>query len=393
MQSDRLIIFLLFLILNPSGLHSQNGLISKDRAINLALSNGLPIGLSEYDAELQGDSIWIVKSLLCDDGNEHSYETVLINAKNSKVIIDQHVGYSTIYMALGEPIEKTFINVNNIDLDSLPEIKNIENRKLTSLNENESNPVFSENDEMIAFQYGFRKIGIISIHGDQFQQICDECLYPQWLDDNWLVYFKDFEHIYKNNIDTGEELRITENPYRYDNYQMSPDKKWIVYQSSEMWPRRDSIGNPILYASINGQGQNLCLISLDGKNKKYFDKAWKYYYKPTWTPNSDTIYFYISAKKYFATHFSNDIIKFYECSTLQNLSLWEYEKINNGSFPFIYNCQILDIDANSLIPIRFLIKERGRYRDIYFSHNKKYLVYSKTDKKHGDYSIWIKKIK
>lgn len=394
MKKVRLTILILLLLIKSTGLYSQNYLISKDKAINIARTNGLQVGLSGYDVELQGDSIWIVKSLLCDDNNGQNFETVLVNAKDGKIVTDSHIGYASFsFINTGEQIEKTIINTNNINLDSLPEIQSSENRKLTTLNENESNPKFSVNDEIIAFQFGFRKIGIISIHGDQFQQICDECLYPQWLDDNWLVYFKDFEHIYKKNIKTGEEIRITEKPYRYDDFQLSPDKKWIIYQSSEMWPTQDGLGNPILYSSIDGQGQNLCMISINGKVMKFFDKDWKYYYKPTWTSNGDTLYFYISAKKYIATNFSTDIIKYCETDLLKNLSLWEYEKIKNGTFPFSQNCQILDINAKTLTPIRFLIKERGRYREEYFSHNKEYLVYSKTENKHGNYSLWIMKIK
>ena len=390
---NRSIFLVIFLLFKSVGLYSQNNLISKDKAIDIALYNGLPVGLSEYETEMQGDTMWIVKSLLCDDENEQNYETVLINALNGKVMTDTHSGYFTMHMTEGEQVERTIINVNNINIDSLPAIQSSENRKLTSLNENESNPKFSDSNEMIAFQYGLSKIGIISVQGGQFQQICDECLNPQWFDNEWIVYFKDFEHIYKKNIKTREEIRITKEPYRYDLYQLSPDKKWIIYPSSEMWPAKDSLGRPILYASINGQGENLCMISIDGKVKKYFDKDWAYYYKPTWTPNNDSVFFYISAKKYLATDFSTDIIKFSETKLLQNLSLWEFEKITKGSFPFRHNCQILDINANTLSPIRFLIKERGRYRDLNFSNNKEYLVYSKTDKKYGDYSLWIMKIK
>ncbi|MDA3816449.1 MAG: hypothetical protein PF486_03665 [Prolixibacteraceae bacterium] len=392
MLRNRLIFLVLFLLFKSAGLYSQNNLISKDRAIDIALSNGLPVGLSEYEAEMQGDTIWIVKSLLCDDGDGQNYETVLINALNGKVITDTYVGYLTMHMTCGEQVERTVINANNINIDSLPVINSSENRKLTSLNEKESNPIFSDNDKLIAFQYGFRKIGVTSIYGDQFQQICEECMYPQWLDNDWIVYFKDFEHIYKKNINTGVEIKITDNPYRYDHYQLSPDKKWIIYASSEMWPTQDSLGNPILRMSINGQGQNLCLISVDGKIKKYFDKEWKYYYKPTWTPNGDSIYFYISAKKQIVTDISKDIINFEESDLLENLSLWEYEKINKGSFPYSQNCRVLDVNAETLSPIQFLIKERGRYRDLTFSNNKKYLVYSKTDKKRGDCSLWIMKI-
>jgi hypothetical protein len=382
---------LVFLII-PSGLYSQN-LITKDSAINIALANGLLAGLSEYEAELQGDSVWIVKSLLCDDNNEQTFRFMYIDAASGKPMKDVHVYREiVVYDPVGQ-IERTVLNAIDINLDSLPEAGCIENRKLTALYENESNPVFSDNDEMIAFHYGFRNIGIISVNGDRFQQICTECLYPQWLDNDWLVYFKDFNHIYRKNIKTGEEIRITENPYRYDNFKLSPDKKWIVYESDEMWPAQDSLGSRILYVSVNGAGQNLSLISTDGKIKRYFDRRWDYYSHPAWSPNSDTIFFYISANKYIATDFSTDPVQFRKCNLLQNFSLWEYEKIQKGTFPFIYECQVLEVDAGILIPLRILIEKRGRYRDVTFSANKKYLLYSKAEFKGGDYSLWIKRLK
>lgn len=386
-------LFILLLLFESVGLYSQKKLISQDSAISIAVSNGLPLGLSDYDCILLDDTIWVVKSLLCDDKNDGDYETRLVNALNGKIIKDRCYSIiATTYVDFGEKIEKTIIN-SNFSIDTLTLVGADIDRKLTQLNENESNPVFSENDEIIAFQYGFRKIGIISISGDGFKKICDECLYPKWLNNNWLVYFKDFKHLYKKNINTGEEIKLTKDPYGYHDYQISPDKKWIIYQSSEMWPRQDSLGNPTVRISINGQGQNLCLISLDGKTKKYFEKKWKHYYKPTWTQDSDTILFYISGQKYYATDFTDNDINYFEYNSLQKLSLWEFEKINDDSFPFIYRCQVFDISAKTLAPIRILINERGRYRDVNFSHNKKYLIYLKTDQKRGDYSLWIKQFK
>jgi len=190
-----------------------------------------------------------------------------------------------------------------------------------------------------------------------------------------------------------EEVRFTREPYRYDDFQLSPDKKWIAYQSSEMWPSQDSLGNQMFYASINGQGQNLCVMSMDGKEKKFFKKAWTYYSIPYWTEHSDSIFFYISDQKYVATNLNTHEIDYSPYHGLNNMSLSDHQKVIDGTFPFIYHCQVFEVDKSSLKPIKVLINDLGRYRDVYFSHNKRYLIYSKAESKHGIYSLWIKTIK
>lgn len=394
MKRARIIASLLIILMLFSNQSiAQRSLITKDRAITIALKHGLKKGLAEYDATLLRDTIWEVTSLVCDDELVSLFDAKLINAKTGEEEKNIYCAPGQMYHEnIGGRIERTAIN-DNINIDSLPIVIEEYNKKLTPLNESESNPVFSDNDKRIAFQYGFRKIGIINSDGSDFKEICEECLYPQWLDDDWIMYFKDFEHIYKKNIHTNIEFRITKEPYGYDNFQLSPNKKWILYQSSEMWPTNDSLGNQIIYLSTNGQGQNLSIMSIDGQLKRFFKKEWTSYYNPYWTGNSDSIIFYISGKKYVATNLSDSIIDYSEFSDQENLSLTDDRKVLNGSFPFIYHGQVLEIDKKSLMPIRILLNEIGRYKDVWFSHNKDYLIYSKTDKKNGDYSIWIKKMR
>ena len=385
------LLFTLMLLSNQS--IAQRSLITKDQAITIALKNGLKKGLAEYDATLLRDTIWNVSSLVCDDESVSLYDAKLINAKTGEEEKNIYCALGQMYhVDIGGKIERTTIN-SDLNIDSLPIVREEFNKKLIPFNELESNPVFSDNDNRIAFQYGFRKIGIINSDGSDFKEICEECLYPQWLDDDWIMYFKDFEHIYKKNIHTNIEIRITKEPYGYDNFQLSPNKKLILYQSIEMWPTYDSLGNQIFYASTNGQGQNLCIMSIDGQEKRFFKKEWTSYNNPYWTSNSDSVIFYISGKKYVATNLSDSIIDFSEFNEQGNLSLIDDKKVLNGSFPFIYHGQVLEIDKNSLTPIRILINDIGRYKDVWFSHNKDYLIYSKTKKKYGDYSIWIKKMR
>jgi len=389
---QKILILTFFLVTLSNQLIAQRKLISKDSAIDIAMKNGLKKGLSECNAELQNDTIWLINCLICDDEPEVLYDTKAVNAINGKIMQDRNVGRMEIHQRIGGRVEKTKININ-LNLNSLPTLKEGLNKKLTEFSENESNPVFSDNDKSIAFQYGFQKIGIINTDGSAFKQICEECLYPQWLDNDWIMYFKDFEHIYKKNIHSDVEVRITNKPYRYDDFQLSPNKKWIIYQSSEMWPTQDSLGNSILYASTDGAGENLCVMSIDGKEKKFFKKDWTYYSNPCWSENNDSIFFYISDQKYVATNLNNHEINYYPYNFLQNISLKDNQKNIDGTFPFIYHCQVFEIDKSSLKPIKILINDIGRYRDVYFSHNKQHLIYSKTDHNNGAYDLWIKSVK
>lgn len=395
MRIVRRIIFIsiISLVFSSDQLHGKNSMISKDSAIGIGLQKGLKVGLSEFSAELINDTIWSVSSLISDDDLQSIYDTKLINSKTGELIVGQYAVRMECQVQIGgTPVEKTQINTE-INIDSLPIVRGLFNRKLTGLSENESNPVFSDNDKRIAFEYGFRKIGIINTDGSDFKEISEECLYPQWLNDDWIVYYKDFKHIYKKDIHSNEEVRVTNAPYRYDKFQISPNKQWIIYQSSEMWPEFDKAGNKIMYfATDAGEGQNLSIMSIDGKVKKFLKKERVSYNNPLWTINSESILFNISNKKYCATNLDDVEIDYSTFDLLEGISLVDFGKAVKGTFPFVYYGQILEIDVNTLKPLRVLVDRISRYRDVYFSHNKEYLIYSKTDKKNGDYKIWIKRL-
>jgi hypothetical protein len=389
----RLLIVVFALLLLSNQLQGKGSLISKDMAIAVALKNGLKVGLSEFSAQLENDTVWSISSLICDDEQEHIYDTKLVNAKTGEMVKGLYTIRAEYYERIGGGIiERTKINTD-LDFDSLPIVKCGFDRKLTKLNVDESNPVFSDNANKIAFQCGIRKIGIINTDGRDFKEICEDCLYPQWLNEDWIVYFKDFEHIYKKNIHSNIKIRITNEPYSYDKFLISPNKQWIIYQSSEMWPELDREGNRIMYATTDaGEGQNLCIMSIDGKVKKYLKKVWTCYYNPLWTMNSDSILFNISDKKYCAADLDNKEIDYSVFELFEGVSLADYGKVIGGTFPLVYHGQILEIDLKTLKPIRVLVDKIGRYKDVFFSHNKEFLIYSKTDKKNGEYKFWIKRI-
>lgn len=158
----RILITFFALLLLSNKLLAKSVMISKDRAIAIALENGLKVGLSEFSTELRGDSIWVINSLLSDDVPERTYDIKAINALTGKVLKNIFFARMEVQPMIGGRIYRTIVN-SNINFDSLPIAKDVFNRKLTKLNESESNPVFSGNDKRIAFQYGFQKIGIINI--------------------------------------------------------------------------------------------------------------------------------------------------------------------------------------------------------------------------------------
>lgn len=381
-------IWFLFFI---SQLSFGQNLIDKEEAITIALRNGLKTGIEEPQAQLIEKNIWEVKSLLCDDNNKSDYNVIKINANTGEIV--SNMGEVMGWIESGYRFfEQTVIKLPR-NFDSIP-IKVIKNKpyKLTNINEgNESSPVISDNNKMIAFQFGIRKIGIINIKGRGFQEICDECYNPYWIDNNWIAYFKDY-HIYKLNINTGEEIRITKKPIYSIEFQISPDFKWIAYTSEEVWPKKDSLGRIIFYSFWNGEGYELCLASINGEDRKFITKTGKYVHTPCWSTTGDSIFFYIENDKHFATNLDNDTITYSPLKGLDSIALEDYKKIVNNIFPYKKDCQVFGIDFKSRQPTSILIEERGRYNNLTLSNNLEYFIYSKKDCKRCDDKIWIFKL-
>jgi hypothetical protein len=377
--------------LSPN-LMAQTTIISSDSAISIALRNGLKIGLSEYEAELQKDTIWVVYSLLCDEYPGSEFDTKIVNAKTGRIIKNMFAGrVGASPEEYGTKTEKTKLNSNS-DIDSLPIAKEISNRKLTELKDNESNPIFSENDSSIAFEYGFKKIGIIKADGTDFKQLCEGCRYHQWLDNKWIVYFNDSNYLNKKNIETFEEIRLTKEADNYSDYKISPDKRWVAFTKGKSQQEKDSLDGPCIRISFTPE-LDLWIMDIQQSIQWRIVNASKEIFNLNWTANSDSILFYISDKKYFVTDLYRKDNGYFRYDLLPNLSLWDYEKIAGNTFPIKYHCQIFEVDSRTLVPIRVLENRIGHYNDVFFSHNKKYLIYSKAETRYGDSHLWIKKFK
>lgn len=385
---------ILVLILVCQFSYSQN-LISKEKAIEIAVKNGLKLGIDAPVAELVNDTVWEVRCLMCDDDNQSNGLIFKVNAITEK--IEEELGSGEYDSVVGEQLFKTDIGLRT-NIDSLP-IKTSGNKpyKLTNLNEGyESDPIISPDNKTIAFQYGFRKIGIISINGQGFEKICDECFHPHWIDNDWITYLKDFDHIYRKNIKTNEEIRVTRNPIGNCEFQISPDFKWIAYTSNEIWsnPKPDSLGRITIHSFINGHGQELCLQSADGKKKKFVTKTGEYVNSPCWSANGDSLFFYIDNTTYMVTDLNTDSIT-YSHSTRKNLgkiALSDFRKVVKGVFPLKVNCKVLEIDANSLQPKYILIDRPGRYDNLVLSYDLKYLIYTNRECRNCETKLWVLKL-
>jgi hypothetical protein len=373
--------------------NAQKQLISKDSAILVAIAGGLETGLHEYQVSLEHDTIWKVISLLCDDESQRTYDLRKVNAKTGKIINEElrevMIDFNTI---VGGRIEGTHINTD-YKIDNLPFAEEKSIVKIPENIKHFSNPMFSSDDKFIAFAYGYNKVGLVRNDGSGFNQICDSCQSPIWMSNEWILFSRNDRYLYKKKIYTNEEVRLTHKPIWTNDFKVSPNGKWIAYTSMEVYPNVDSLGKPILYASVNGQGINLCLIAMDGNTKKYITKVWKNVHHPIWTANSDTILFYIEDQKYFATGLNTDSIHYSQYTLLPKLNLWDYEKVVNGVFPYKSNCQLLEISANNMLPTRILVSEIGRYGNICISHNLKYFVFSKLDLIHNPINTWIIEVK
>ncbi len=179
-------------------------------------------------------------------------------------------------ITVGEKSKKTQIQ-NFSNWDSIPKEKldDKPSQLLTPTIGRECNPTISPNNQFIAFQYERIKIGIININGQGFKNICNDCMYPQWIDNNWVAYLKNNNQIFKKNKNAHKEQAITETGTFLD-FQISPDNKWIAYTSSEVWDaqRKDSLEIPIVFASINGRARPRPLFIIDGwKTKKIYYKS------------------------------------------------------------------------------------------------------------------------
>jgi hypothetical protein len=365
-------------------------MIDKHKAIAIAKENGLQHGIEPPLIEIK-DNVWEIKSLLCDD-TEKNYQVIKVDATTGEVELAGM--YVEVSIIVGGQSKRTNIR-NPENLNDIP-LKKMDKKPYPLMTPNigrTCNPDVSPNSQLIAFQYENRKIGIININGQEFENICHDCMYPQWIDNVWVAYLNGNNQIVKKNIKTQKEQVITGRG-TFRNYQISPDNKWIAYTSSEVWyaQKKDRLEIPVIIAAVNGQELDLCLLSMDDKIKKYITKVENYVHNPCWSGNGDTLFFNIEHTTYFATHLEKDTINYLRFKELDSVSLADYRKIAKGLFPLNYKCKIYAIDKNSLTPKYLLNEKPGRYGDLLFTHDLKYLIFTIQAYKNSDKELWIQKL-
>ena len=368
-----------------------------EEAIEIAIKNGLRKGIDEPYAILNEDSIWQVRCLLCDDDYDES-QIIYIDAVTGE-IQDNLIGLDNFPTCVDKLAVKSQIkqtkNWDNIPLFDTP---NKPYMLTTVLNEgNVFNPNISPDNKHVAFEYGYReikKIGIVEINGEGIQSICEDCDNPQWAGNRWIMYCKE-NKIYKKNIQTNEEVCLIDKTGNYDGFQVSPNNKWIAYTSREVWETEtDSLGNPVrLYSFINGEGQELCLLSTDGKQKKFITQRGGYVNTQFWSENGDTLLFYIGNIKHNLTNPDDTIIEYSEIFNKNDFALADLKKTIKGMFPYKYNCKIYMIEASNMEPKSLLVDNPGRYDNLCFSTDMKYFIYINKSCKDCFTKLWALKLK
>jgi len=365
--------------------------IDKDSALQIAFDNGFEKGLDTITATKLNDSIWGFECLVCDDDYTDKYDNISINCITGKLDSTICMTHMTVYTPIGgtpriySEFPLVIDNKSVLSLESKP-------YKLTNFeSESESNITISDKN-IIAFSYGFQKIGIINIDGSNFKHICDVSLYPQWVNDDVIAYFKDFEHIYEYNIKTLKETKITNESYRYDIFTVSPDNKWLAYLKDSPHIQYDNNGNAIgsVQTCTSPREYDLWIMNISNPTiQKKINTVSADIYDPTWSTNGDSLLFYNGDCKYFATNLENDKITCSQLDRLSDIKLTNYKKIKNGLFPVINDCKIVSVDYNKRSVKDILVTERGRYSECIFSNDQKYLIYTKRDTKLGDTKISI----
>ncbi len=364
--------------------------IDKDSALQIAFNNGYERGLDSIKATYVNDSIWRFECYLCNENNTQQSNTMDINCLTGKVEPTNLVSVSMQQYIGGRPrVYSEF----PIDLDQKPVLKlKSKPHLLTDFDSGREANVTISNKNIIAFSYGFRKIGIINIDGSGFKQISDESLNPQWVNDDVIAYFKDFEHVYEYNINTMKETKITTEANAYYDFSVSPDNKWLAYLKDAPHIQYDSNGNAIgsVHTCSSPREVDLWVMNISNPTiQKKINTINADIYDPIWTEKGDSLLFYIGDKKYCATKMEKNKVTCSQLNKLSDIKLTNYKRMKNGIFPAIKDCKIVLADYNKRTVTDILVNERSRYSECVFSNDRQYLIYTKSEKYAGDTKIWI----
>ncbi len=366
--------------------------IDKDSALQIAFDNGFEKGLDTITATKSNDSIWTFECLICDEDYSDKYDNKSINCFTGKLDLSICIGHMTNYIPIGGTPRIYFEFPLLIDNKPVKRLKSKAYR-LTNFDSGREANVTISNKNVIAFSYGFRKIGIINLDGSGFKQICDESLNPQWVNNDVIAYFKDFDHVYEYNINTMKETKITTEANAYYDFSVSPDNKWLAYlKDSPPQIQHDSNGNTITIAQTCSSPREVDLWVMNISNptiQKKINTISADIYDPIWTEKGDSLLFYNGDKKFYTTNLDKNKVTCSQLDKISDIKLTNYKKMKNGLFPAIKDCKIVLADYIKRTVTDILVNERSRYSECVFSNDRQYLIYTKSEKKAGDTKIWI----
>jgi hypothetical protein len=198
-----------------------------------------------------------------------------------------------------------------------------------------------------------------------------------------MLYVKD-NVIVEHNVRTDEITSIQNCNDRSLSYSYCPTGRWLAFTKSA--PRPSENPNQIYVSIINGGDYDLFLLSLENCTESRITHC-GYISNPVWNYSGDTLFFNNKDVPYYATAFDLSEPQVGVTNHLKNITVADYAKSVDGVFPYIRNCQILLVSTTTLKPLKYIVKDRGRYSDVTMSKDGSYIAY--TIKKNGIKRIYL----
>jgi hypothetical protein len=354
-------------------------IIDKCEAIEIALKNGIDEPLDSFEVTLKDDTIWEVKSVLCDDSGNSESVTYRINAVTGEKYKE---AFASMIISMA-PCSSSGNPINYSGyVDSLIPITNYQPRLiLTQKLKNIHDLRFSPDEKWIAISHGVASgsIAVIPINGGELKPICDSCISSRWSSNETLIFYRtNSDQIAEMNIFSDECSVLQSLNILKWRASFSPSGEWFAYK--KYIPRRlsDTTHLIISIGREDYEEYDLFIQSIrTGLERRITTEG--FVSGIYWNRTGDTIFFHRNERLYYSTGFHNEQPEYGLALHLENVPIYSYLNSYNGRFPQIHRCQIIMVDMNTMKPVSFIRKKRGRYKNVWMSNNGKYLVYTEKD--------------
>jgi hypothetical protein len=354
-------------------------IIDECEAIEIALKNGIDEPLDSFEVTLKDDTVWEVKSILCDESGNSESVTYRINAVTGENL-EEAFGTMSISIAPCSNSGNT-INYSGYVDSLIPVINNQPRLLITQKLKNVHDLRFSPDDNWIAISYGVvgGSIAVVPINGGQLKPICDSCISSRWSSNETLIFYRtNSDQIIETNIFSGECCVLQSLNILKWRASFSPTGEWFAYN---MYVPRKSVDTTNLIINLGREDYeeyDLFIQSVrTGFERRITTEG--FVSGIYWNRTGDTIFFHRKKRIYYSTGFGNEQLEYGHVLHPQNVPIYHYLNSYNGRFPRIHRCQIIMVDMNTMKPVNFIRKRRGRYKDVWISNNGKYLVYTIKD--------------